>query len=135
MDIHESIQQIVEAKEEFGALFYERALSRYPKVQQYYQGFDLERQSLLLANALMIIERHAVEPTPATELYLQHLGTRHHDRHVTREVYGGWVAALLEAMQGFHDEDWTPALEEQWRRAFDCAVEAMFHGYDHRVTV
>jgi hemoglobin-like flavoprotein len=135
MDIQESVRQIVEGKEKFGAIFYERSLSQYPEVQQYYQGFDVKRQSLLLVSALMILERHAVDPTPATELYLQHLGTRHHDRHVTRDVYSDWIAVLLEAMRDFHSEDWTPALEEQWRRVLDAGVEIMFDGYDHRVTV
>ena len=135
MEIHESIEQILQAKDELGAIFYEHSLALYPELQQYYQGVDLKRQSALLVTALMIIERHWAHPTPATELYLQYLGTKHHDLQISKDVYGVWVKAMLEAMQKFHGQDWTPHLGDQWRQAFDCVIEIMFRGYDHRVTV
>ncbi len=135
MDIRESIGQILQAKDELGVMFYEHFLTHYPWVQKHFERVDLNRQSALLINALMIIERHSSHPTTATEQYLQWLGTRHHDLQVPQDVYGLWVNAMLETMQKFHGQDWTPSLENQWRRAFEGAIEIMFHGYEERVTI
>jgi hemoglobin-like flavoprotein len=135
MEIHESIRHIKESKDELGAMFYERLFRQYPEVQQYYRDVDLERQSSLLATALMVVEGHATRSTPAMELYLQHLGTRHHDSQIPKDAYDVWIEAMLETMQEFHGQDWTPRLKSQWRRAFDRAVEIMFRGYDRRITV
>lgn len=135
MEIHESIQQIVQAKDELGEMFYEHFLTNYPEVKQHFEKVDLKRQNNLLVTALMIIERHAAHPSPATDLYLQHLGTKHLDFQVPKEVYGFWVKAMLETMKKFHGQDWTPHIEDQWREAFDRAIEIMFRGYEHRVVV
>jgi hemoglobin-like flavoprotein len=135
MEIHDSIEEILQAKDELGAMFYEHFLTSYPEVQRHFQSVDLKRQSILLVTALMIVERHASRPTPATELYLKHLGTRHHDLQVPKDVYGIWVKAMLETMQLFHGEDWTSQLEDRWRQAFEQAIEIMFHGYDQRVII
>ncbi len=135
MEIHESIQRILQAKDELGVMFYEHFLTHYPEVQRHFQGVDLKRQSILLVTALMIIERHSTHPTPATELYLQYLGTRHHGLQVPKDVYGVWVRAMLETMQKFHGQDWTPSLENQWRQAFDRAIQIMFRGYGQRVGI
>jgi hemoglobin-like flavoprotein len=135
VDIHESIEEIVQARDELGTMFYEHFLAKYPELQKHFQYVDLKRQSMLLINALLIIERHGTDSTPATELYLQHLGTKHNDLGIPEDTYESWVKAMLETMQKFHGSDWTPSLEEQWRQAFDRAIELMFHGYDQRVTI
>ena len=135
MDIRESIRQIVQAKDELGTMFYEHFLSQYPDLQKYFQDVDLKRQSMLLINALMIIERHWTESTPATELYLPHLGTKHRDLGIPEDAYKPWVKAMLETMQKFHGSDWTPSLENQWRQAFDTAIQDIFRGYEQRVSV
>lgn len=135
MEIHESIQQILQAKDELGVMFYEHFLTQYPEVQRHFQKVDLKRQSILQVTALMIIERHWSHPTPATELYLQYLGMRHQGLQIPKEVFGVWVKAMLETMQKFHGEDWTPSLENQWRQAFDRAIQIMFRGYEQRVII
>ena len=135
MKINKSIGQIMQSNSELGAMFYEHLLTHYPELQQHFQKVDQKRLSSLSVTALMIIERHLAQPTPTTDLYLQHLGTRHHDLRVPKDAFGVWVKAMLETMQNFHDQGWTSQLEDQWRQAFDGAIEIMFRGYDQRVTV
>ena len=135
MEIHDSVQRILEGKDELGAMFYRHFLAEYPEVQQHFERIDLKRQSILLVTALMIIGRHATNATPATELYLKYLGTRHKDLKIPKDIYPAWVKAMLETMRSFHGQDWSSELESQWRAAFDRAIEIMFGGYDERVTV
>ena len=135
MEIQESIERIVEAKDRLGLMFYEHFLRHYPQVQQYFQTVELQRQSNLLISALMIAERHATHPSRTTEMYLRHLGTRHHDSKISRNVYGVWIQAMLETMQEFHGQDWTPELENQWRQALEGAVQLMLLGYEERMLV
>ena len=135
MEIHDSFQRILEAEDQLGVMFYQHFLAEYPEVQRHFERVDLKRQSILLVTALMIIGRHATNATPATELYLQYLGTRHKDMQIPKDIYPAWIKAMLETMRRFHGQDWSPELEDQWREAFERAVEIMYRGYDHRVTV
>jgi hemoglobin-like flavoprotein len=116
-------------------MFYRHFLSNYPEIQKYFERVDIERQSIALISALMVIERHTAKPTRATELYLQHLGTRHHDLQIPQELYAVWVRAMLETMAQFHGDDWTRQLEDEWRQAFDRAIELVLCGYERRFRV
>lgn len=135
MDIHESLNQVLNAKDRLGQMFYEHFLTRYPEVQHYFQGVDLKRQGILLTTALMIIERFIVQPTPAIEQYLQYLGSRHHSLQVPQDVYPTWIQAMLETLAQFHGADWSASLEQQWRAAFERATNLMFEGYKERMTI
>jgi hemoglobin-like flavoprotein len=135
MEMHASIQRILEAKDELGTMFYERLFAAHPEFQQYFERVDFQRQNSLLVTGLMIIEAHATRPTPATETYLQYLGTRHHDMKVPKHLYDAWVETMLQTMHEFHGQEWSSDLEQQWRRAFRVAVDTMFEGYNQRVTV
>ena len=53
MEIHESIEQILQAKDKLGAMFYEHFLAQYPQVQPHFEKVDLKRQSVLLGNVLI----------------------------------------------------------------------------------
>jgi hemoglobin-like flavoprotein len=135
VDIRESIRQILQAKDELGVMFYEHFLEKYPELQKHFQDIDLKRQSTLLVTALMIIERHWTDPRTGTELYLRHLGTKHKDFGIPEDAYESWLEAMLETMQKFHGQDWTPSVESQWRQAFDLAIQNILRGYAQRVSV
>ena len=135
MDIHESLNCILHARDTLGELFYDHFLGTYPEVQQYFDGVDFKRQRVQLVTALMIIERYHVDPTPAVEQYLQYLGTKHSALNIPKESYGKWAEAMIETMARFHGEDWSSTLEEQWREAIGKATTSMFEGYETRVTV
>ncbi len=135
MEIRESIQKVSEADNEFGRMFCNHLLAHYPEVQKYFARVDLNRQSTLLLNALKVVAQRSIHPTRAMELYLEHLGTRHHDLQIPRELFGVWLKAMLESMERFHGSDWTLSLETHWRQAFEGAIEIMFRGYEERVRV
>lgn len=135
MDIHQSLHQILQAKDRLAQLFYEHFLEKHPELRPFFAKVDFKRQQILLTTSLMVIERYYAHPTPAVEQYLQYLGTKHNEFRIPVESYAKWTESMLTTMQKFHGDDWSPELEKQWRSAIDQACDLMFAGYEERVTV
>lgn len=134
MDISESLNRILHARDTLGEQFYDHFLGSHPEVRHHFKGVDMKRQRVQLVTALMIIKRYLVDPTPAVEQYLQYLGTKHREINVPKKDYGKWTEAMIEVMARFHGGDWSPELEQQWRQAIEKATALMFEGYEQPVT-
>jgi hemoglobin-like flavoprotein len=132
MDIQQSIDRIHQSQQTIGDLFYDVFLRRHPEVQVYFQGVDMQRQAVLLTMQLSIVAIYYQHRTPAAEMYLRILGTKHNDRRVPREQYPKFREVLLETLEHFHGGDWNPELATQWKTAIDMAAEKMFEGYEQR---
>jgi hemoglobin-like flavoprotein len=135
MDINQSLHKILQSKDDLARMFYEHFLEKHPEVRHFFAKVDLGRQRILLTTSLMVIERFHANATPAVEQYLQYLGTKHHEMAIPRGAYDKWTVAMLETMQEFHGNDWSPELSDQWKAAIEQAKELMLQGYDERVTV
>lgn len=135
MDIEKSLNRILSAKDSLGELFYTKFLARHPEAQQFFDGVDMKRQSVLLTTALMMVERHSSNPTPAVEKYLEYMGTKHDDMKIPQALFADWADAMIETMSSFHGEQWNDKLEQQWRAAIAKATETMFVGYQRHVTI
>lgn len=133
MDISESLNRILYARDAVGELFYDHFLATHPEVRHHFNGVDFKRQRVQLVTALMIIERYHVNPTSAVEQYLQYLGTKHSEINIPKEEYGKWTEAMMETMARFHGDEWSSSLEEQWREAIGKAIALMFEGYEDTV--
>jgi len=133
MDIGDSLERIFDSSDLFGDSFYELFLTTYPDVQKYFEGVDMNRQSVMLTMALTIVEQYASSKYPATKKYLQHLGVVHHERGIPRELYEQWRDAMLETLFQFHGDDWNLQLATQWREAIEMAIEVMLEGYEQNV--
>jgi hemoglobin-like flavoprotein len=135
MNIQESLQRILQEKDQLAEMFYDYFLEEYPELRPLFAKVDFKRQRVLLTTALMVVERGYTHPAPAVEQYLQYLGTKHHEFRVPKEAYAKWNEAMLVTMQRFHGEHWSEELAQQWRSAIELACELMFQGYEERVTV
>lgn len=135
MEIHESLNEILQSKDEFGRMFYEQFLESYPELRHHFLNVDLKRQAIILTTALMVIERYYVQPTPAIELYMRYLGTKHNEMQVGTGEYPKFFDAMFQTLRKFHGDKWNAKLERQWRGAFDRTTSAMFEGYLERVQV
>jgi hemoglobin-like flavoprotein len=135
MDIHESLNDILHSKDEFGRKFYEQFLETYPELRPHFARVDMKRQAIILTTALMVIERYYVQPTPAIELYMRYLGTKHHGMNIGTAEYPKFFAAMFQTLKSFHGDKWNPELRQQWQEAFDQATSAMFEGYLEHVQV
>ena len=135
MDIQESVKEILHSKDEFGRMFYEDLLQSNPDLQHYFARVNMNRQAIMLTTALMIVERFYNEATPAVELYLRYLGTKHHGLGVGTGDFPKFFDALFATLKRFHGEKWHADLERQWQEALLRASSAMFDGYVEHVRV
>ena len=129
MDIHESLNEILHSRDGFGKMFYEHLLEANPELQDIFARVNMNRQAVVLATALMIVERHYTQATPAIEFYLRYLGTKHKSLGVGTDDYPKFFAALFHTLQRFHGEKWNADLQRQWQEAIERAKSAMFDGY------
>jgi hemoglobin-like flavoprotein len=90
---------------------------------------NIRHQAVLLTMALLVMERHSAYLYPATEMYLNYLGTKHRNRGIPPALYPKFRDALLATLERFHANDWNPHLATQWRQAIDHATESMLKGY------
>ena len=135
MDIAQSLERILHAKAIVGRRFYERFLKKHEELRPFFSKVDMKRQGILLTTSLMVIVRHYSNPTPAVDLYLRYLGTKHNEMNIPRTEYPKWTETLMETLSDFHGDDWSAAVEQEWREAIGQTTELMFAGYDERVTV
>jgi hemoglobin-like flavoprotein len=135
MDIRESLDFVLSQKELFGKQFYALFLGRHPELRPHFAGVNMLHQELMLTMALTAVARHHRSASPATEMYLQYLGTQHHDRGVTPESYPKFRAAFLETLERVHGAQWDPDLASQWGEAIDCTTATMLEGYRQRFHV
>jgi hemoglobin-like flavoprotein len=135
MEIRESLQKVLEARDLFGTIFYQEFFSRYPEVKKYFVGVDMDRQALVLTMALTVIEHHQNGSYGAVQHYLQHLGTAHHRRGSPLDLYPKWIETMLHTLERFLGEDWDLALSEEWRHALEKTFQAMQPGYQRRIGI
>jgi hemoglobin-like flavoprotein len=135
MDLHESLQRILASKQVLGDAFYEALFARHPEFRPLFEGLDLHRQAVVLTMELTAIDNYHRLRSPAARLYLQYLGTKHHDRGIPQELYGPFRETLLEVLQQVLGQGWTEELAGEWKAAIDDASAVMFEGYSERFTV
>jgi len=135
MGIAESLHQIMKSERVFGTMFYDLFFGRCPEAKSYFDGVDMRRQALVLTMALQMMEQYHTHGYTAIDHYLRHIGHRHNDRAVPREMYTDWRDSLLAALEQFHGADWDDSLRQEWEGAIKAATEAMFRGYDEPVGI
>jgi hemoglobin-like flavoprotein len=135
MAIQESLSEILQSKDKFGRLFYERFLESSPELQHFFARVEMRRQAIILTTALMVIERFYSQPTPAIELYMRYLGTKHHELGVDAADFTRFFDSMLQTLKSFHGDRWNADVEQQWREAFERTTAAMLEGYLERVQV
>ncbi len=129
MDIHQSIDWLLESDEIVGQVFYRIFFERYPEVQRYFEGVRIERQAVVLSIALLLVEQYETYRYPGIARYLRHLGEKHQLRGIPRELYSRFREAMLEALQQHHESHWSEQLAQQWRVALDRAIAVMLEAY------
>ncbi|MGD9856078.1 MAG: globin domain-containing protein [Planctomycetaceae bacterium] len=129
MHISESVQALLASKQRVIERFYERFLTEYPELRRHFENRDMRIQASMLTVALASVEAYYSQRFFATGHYLKVLGHRHYHEGVRPEDYSKFSKTLLETLQGFLGDDWSPELEHEWRQALDLAIETMLEGY------
>jgi hemoglobin-like flavoprotein len=135
MDIQESLDFVLGQKELVGTQLYALLLGRHPELRPHFVRVNMLQQALMLTMALTAVARHHRAASPATEMYLRYLGTRHRDRGVAPGSYPKFRAALLDTLERVHGAQWDPGLASQWGEAIDRTTATMLEGYRQRFHV
>jgi hemoglobin-like flavoprotein len=109
--------------------FYDIFFAKSAEIPPKFELTKMERQKQdAMASVLMALRLAAGDPV--ARKFVKDLAESHnrHGHNIRPELYGLWLDALCEALQK-HDPQYTPALEENWRRAMRPAIELMIAAY------
>jgi len=128
MNLTESVDRIAEEGVPVVERFYQRLLEELPAARPFFDGVNMQSQSVMLTIALLAVKEYPAL-SGAVRDYLHILGTKHHSMGVPRELYSPFIELLLESVAGIHGDEWTERLARQWSNALHHAQELMFEGY------
>lgn len=113
----------------FVPAFYRRFTSTSDEVREKFAETDFEQQNKMLVRSLRLVaEAMAGEPQGMLELRLR---AETHDRQhldIRPGLYDLWLSSVVETAREF-DEQWTPAVEDAWRRTLKYAIDFMVRRY------
>jgi hemoglobin-like flavoprotein len=109
--------------------FYETFFAKSPEIAPKFANTDMEKQKQdVMASVLMALRLAAGDAIARG--YVKEIAESHNRRghNIRPELYGMWLDALCEAIMK-HDPQYTPALEENWRKAMRPAIKLMIAAY------
>jgi hemoglobin-like flavoprotein len=126
-DSFDAIEQ--PADKRFSDEFYRHMFERFPELKERFTGVMMAHQGALLMAALGVIARNHQKPRTSVNEYLKVLGHRHYQHGISAEDYGKFQTSLLETLAKYLGPRWNDALEDEWRRAMQAAVDTMLQGH------
>jgi hemoglobin-like flavoprotein len=124
------------ASEDFLRHFYHRFMASSEEVRQKFENTDLDRQARVLEDSLYLMtvaaqsSRSGEEVSPAwTEMSRL---ARMHSRDqldIRPGLYDLWLHCLLDAARS-NDPDFTPEIEEDWRKTLAIGIEYLRSRYE-----
>ena len=132
MELSESVQRVLGAREIFGELFYEEFFRRCPEARPLFDGHDMKRQALVMTMTLQSVQQFHDGGYPAVERYVEHLGAVHRRRGIPLEMYPHFRAAMLEVLGRLLADEWDATLRTEWELALDGTIRTMLEGYEKR---
>ena len=109
--------------------FYDIFFAKSAEIPPKFELTKMERQKQdAMASVLMALRLAAGDPV--ARKFVEELAESHnrHGHNIRPELYELWLDALCEAIQK-HDPQYTPALEENWRRTMRPAIDLMTAAY------
>jgi hemoglobin-like flavoprotein len=114
----------------FIARFYEIFMDSHPDIRVMFKHTDFSKQNLALRRGISAAIAHAGGST-LTKRTIEQMACAHSRSGrvpVQPELYPYWTNSLLEAIRE-HDPEYSPALEQRWRKALDHTVEHFARHY------
>lgn len=116
------------ASDDFLRQFYHRLLSSSEEVRQKFENTDLDRQARVLEDSLYILTVAAQAAQPSEEVSpawteMSRLARLHDRNHldIRPGLYDLWLHCLLDAARS-HDPEFSPEIEEDWRKTLDIGI-------------
>ncbi|MDH4275105.1 MAG: PAS domain-containing protein, partial [Gammaproteobacteria bacterium] len=114
--------------EELVGHFYDQLFSRYPGVIPLFRNTTPEQQTRKLIAALSLVVNNLRNPGALVDA-LKGLGMRHQGYGALAEHYTAVADTLIDSMQHFAGDLWTPNVNAAWRKALGVIAEVMLSAY------
>jgi hemoglobin-like flavoprotein len=115
------------ARPDFLLNFYGIFMASSDEIREKFKNTDFKHQTRVLAESLwtMAVVAQTEEGSPGWG-DLPRLAERHSQRDlgIRPELYDGWLESLLEAARR-HDAQFSPEIEEAWRRTLAVGIDFM----------
>ena len=121
--IRSSFLQVHPIADEIAESFYARLFEIAPHLRKLFTG-NMKRQGTMLMTSLELAVSSLDEPENILPS-VKALGERHMSYGVKAEYYPLAKEAYLWALEKHLGAEFTPALKEAWRVAFDALIETM----------
>jgi hemoglobin-like flavoprotein len=125
--IRESFQALRPHVGEVFERFYAELFRKYPGVRPLFDQVDLKRQPQALASSIAHVVEYLEESDHVAD-YLSKMGARHVAYGAREEHFGPVADTLLETLEYYFEENWTPELKESWSALLGAAAEHMGRG-------
>jgi hemoglobin-like flavoprotein len=103
--------------------FYDLLLSKSTEIAEKFTNTDFKIQKLMLRQSLLEMICFERGMSGARE-EIARLGHRHRELGITSKMYSMWLDSLCEAIKK-HDPEYTPELEQNWRKAMNRSIQEM----------
>jgi hemoglobin-like flavoprotein len=115
---------ILQQKEAFSKVYYARLFQLYPQLEAFFvRSSERERQGSLLGTLLSIVA--LTDRSRNFDMAVRVFGVRHERLGVQPEHYPMVKQVLLETLQHFLGDEWTPQVEASWEKGFELASSYM----------
>ena len=126
LDLETSLSEVLDTGcEHFAGRFYWTLLDRYPDLEPFFHGVNMQHQAAMLTMALQLVVQHHHQPRRSHRDYLRAIGERHTARGIARAHYEAFEDTLLAVLAEFHHDNWHDSLADEWRNAVRKAIEMM----------
>ncbi len=105
--------------------FYARFMGSSEEIRAMFVNTDLERQSRVLADSLLLMATAARSaPNAIAWREMKHITLRHRELGITGPMYDIWLECLLAAA-GSHDPEFSEEVGGAWRETLRPGIEFM----------
>ncbi|MEK6747966.1 MAG: methyl-accepting chemotaxis protein [Pseudomonadota bacterium] len=108
--------------------FYDQLFTRYPAVIPLFRNTTPEQQTRKLIAALSLVVNNLRKPDVLIDA-LKGLGGRHQGYGALAEHYPAVADTLIDSMQHFAGDLWTPSVAAAWRKALGVIAQVMLSAY------
>jgi len=128
--IEASFEQIKPSAIAFSDCFYRHLFQNNPALKPMFAEVSPELQQKKLVASLALIVENLHNPSSLGQA-LQGLGAYHVTKGTEKDHYPQVGEALLQALQEYLGDNWTPSVAQAWLEAYQLIATTMLEGTQH----
>jgi hemoglobin-like flavoprotein len=125
-----SFERIKPQATKFSECFHKHLFTNNPELEPMFAEVSLDLQEKKLIASLALIVENLHNPDALAHA-LQSLGAYHVTKGTLEEHYPLVGKALLQALEDYLGEAWTPGVAKAWHEAYHLISDIMLEGADH----